>query len=250
MPMTTHYHPQQQQQLHHRAEVEYFYVYVAESELSNIGNWILLEPDKTLSLKNLREYYSTCFGIKHKLLNAKNEMEVRYIRYHNGYFRFPPGLDLNNTRFVAYYYSDLDDIRAFMEMAEANDKDQARVGMPVTTLATSQPPPQPEGYNDTTLMGRTSVFEMDSILRSGAQSTPVKGSISRQMPTTENVSSTSDVILNEPPVEVISVQDSQDTLRLSLPPPPPGPPKPVTKDNHSLKVSGSLYDVQLQFWLF
>ncbi|XP_021708274.1 uncharacterized protein LOC110678927 [Aedes aegypti] len=235
MPMTTHYHPQQQQQVHHRAEVEYFYVYVAESELSNVGNWILLEPDKTLSLKNLREYYSTCFGIKHKLLNAKNEMEVRYIRYHNGYFRFPPGLDLNNTRFVAYYYSDLDDIRAFMEMAEANDKDQARVGMPVTTLATSQPPPQPEGHNDTTLMGRTSVFEMDSILRSGAQSTPVKGSISRQMPTTENVSSTSDVILNEPPVEVISVQDSQDTLRLSLPPPPPGPPKPVTKDNHNLK---------------
>nr|XP_019557318.2 uncharacterized protein LOC109426317 [Aedes albopictus] len=234
--MTHHqYHPPQQVQpqqvLPPRGEVEYFYVYVAESELSNVGNWILLEPDKTLSLKNLRDYYSTCFGIKHKIVNAKNEIEVRYIRYHNGYFRFPPGLDLNNTRFVAYYYTDVEDTKAFMEMAEANDQNQARV--PVTTFAAPQPPP--DVNNDSTLTGRpnASAFDMDSILRSGAQSTPVKGSSNRQMPAAENVSSTSDVILNEPTVEVITVQDSQDTFRRSLPLPPTGPPKPVVNENPS-----------------
>lgn len=209
---------------HHRGDMEYFYAYVAESELSSVGHWILLEPDKTLSLKNLREFYSTCFGIKHKLVNANNETEVRYIRYHNGFFRFPPGLDLNNTRFVAFYYSDVGDIKAFMEMAEANDNVQSNRGIPVTEANVANLPPN-FNNNDATLLGRSGVFDMDTILLSGAQSTPVKGSSSRQIPAMENVSSTSDVILNEPPIEVITIHDSQDTLLHTLPPPPPGPPK-------------------------
>ncbi|XP_062561267.1 uncharacterized protein LOC134225320 [Armigeres subalbatus] len=213
-----------------RTDVEYFYAYVAESELSNVGHWILLEPDKTLSLKNLREFYSTCFGIKHKVVNGSNDPEVRYIRYHNGYFRFPPGLDLNNTRFVAFYYNDVGDIKAFMEMAEANDTERSKRTLPVASANACQLPPDCNN-NDITLMGRTSVFDMDSILRSGAQSTPVKGSSSRQIPTMENVSSTSDVILNEPPIEVITIQDSQDTFRHTLPPPPSGPPKSLMPVN-------------------
>lgn len=82
------------------AKVEYFYVYVAEAEFSTVGYWIQLEPDKSLSLEALRGYFQTCFGIKYKVVApASGNAEVRYIRYHNGYFRFPSGLDLNNTRF-------------------------------------------------------------------------------------------------------------------------------------------------------
>lgn len=216
-------------------KVEYFYVYVAELEFSTVGYWIQLEPDKSLSLESLRGFFPTCFGIKHKIVNASNGIEVRYIRYHNGYFRFPPGLDLNNTRFVAYYYSDVDDIKAFMEMVDSNDDVGGDAGeMPRLALQTPQLPAEGVNNHDSTLLGRTmDIFHMDSILRRGAQSTPVKGSSNRQMPPLrENVSSTSDVILNEPTVEVITIKDTQSTLQFSFPPPPPGPPNPaMVKEN-------------------
>lgn len=223
------------QQQQSPAKAEYFYVYVAELEFSTVGYWMQLEPDKSLSLDSLRGYFPTCFGIKHKVANASNGFDVRYIRYHNGYFRFPPGMDLNNTRFVAYYYTDVDDIKAFMEMVESNDDDAGDV-KEMSTLALETPRlPSEMGINeDSTLLGRTmDIFHMDSILRRGAQSTPVKGSSNRQMPPVrENVSSTSDVILNEPPVEVITIKDTQSTLQFSFPPPPPGPPNaPVVKEN-------------------
>ncbi|XP_065095374.1 uncharacterized protein LOC135717305 [Ochlerotatus camptorhynchus] len=226
--------PQQQQQP--PSKVEYFYVYVAESEFSTVGYWIQLEPDKSLSLESLRGYFSTCFGIKHKIVNACNGIEVRYIRYHNGYFRFPPGLDLNNTRFVAYYYSDVDDIRSFMDMVDSNDDVGDAGEMPTLTLKTPELPSEGSNNDDSTLLGRTmDIFLMDSVLRRGAQSTPVKGSSNGQMPPVrENVSSTSDVILNEPPVEMITINDTKSTLQCPFPP-PPGPPK----DNPMLSPSTS-----------
>ncbi|XP_058825972.1 uncharacterized protein LOC131685956 [Topomyia yanbarensis] len=205
---------QQQLLLQHR-DVEYFYVYVAESDYFNVGYWIALEPDKTLSLENLRGYYSTCFGIKYKFVNAKNKVETKYIRYHNGYFRFPAGLDMNNTRFVAYYYNDVDDVNAFMEMAEASDN----VAGMVPTLELRNPP-VPEN-NDSTFLGRTvNNFDMANVLQRGAQSTPKV--VPAKATLLENVSSTSDVILNEKTIEVISVRDSDSLLQ--RPPPPPGPP--------------------------
>ncbi|KAL1397555.1 hypothetical protein pipiens_009671 [Culex pipiens pipiens] len=205
---------------------EYYYVYVAESEFSNVGYWILLEPDKTLSLVSLRGYFATCFGIKYKFVNAINEVETRYIRYHNGFFRFPPGLDMNNTRFVAYYYNDKDDVNAFMEMAEANDDGSGT--LPVlefkeqpAAVNLQQQPQQLQTHNDSTFLGRTALnFEMDKVLVHGAQSTPNK-----PLPG-GYVSSTSDVILQEKTIEVISVHDSQSML--NPPPPPPGPPQHQT----------------------
>lgn len=205
---------------------EYYYVYVAESEFSNVGYWILLEPDKTLSLVALRNYFATCFGIKYKFVNAGNEVETRYIRYHNGFFRFPAGLDMNNTRFVAYYYNDKDDVNAFMEMAEANDDGTGT--LPVLefkdTPAGGQLQVQQQQvptHNDSTFLGRTAMFDMDKVLSHGAQSTPNK-----VLPG-GYVSSTSDVILQEKTLEVITVHDSQSMLMLqnTLPPPPPGPPQ-------------------------
>lgn len=204
---------------------EYFYVYVAESELSeNVGYWILLEPDKTLSLVSLRSYFATCFGIKYKFVNASNEVETRYIRYHNGFFRFPPGLDMNNTRFVAYYYNDKDDVNAFMAMAEANDDGTGTLPVlkfkehPVANLQQ-----QVQTQNDSTLLGRTAMnFEMEKVLVHGAQSTPNKSFPGGY------VSSSSDVILQEKTVEVISVHDSQSLVVLNPPPPPPGPPQHQT----------------------
>ncbi|XP_058451294.1 uncharacterized protein LOC131430381 [Malaya genurostris] len=191
---------QQQLLLQHR-EVEYFYVYVAESECFNAGYWIALEPDKTLSLESLRSYYSTCFGIKYKIVNAKNQMETKYVRYHNGYFRFPPGLDMNNMRFVAYYYNDTDDVNAFMEMTETNVNGSATVA----ALA----------RNDSSFLCRTmSNFEMESILQRGAQSTPkAKATLERIAHSSENVSSTSDVIVKEKTIEIVSVHDSQSILQ-------------------------------------
>lgn len=210
---------------------EYYYVYVAESEFSNVGYWILLEPDKTLSLVALRNYFVTCFGIKYKFVNAGNEVETRYIRYHNGFFRFPAGLDMNNTRFVAYYYNDKDDVNAFMEMAEANDdgtgtlpalefKDKPVGGQ----LQVQQVQQQQPMHNDSTFLGRTAMFEMDKVLSCGAQSTPNKGLPGGY------VSSTSDVILQEKTLEVITVHDSQSMMMMqnTLPPPPPGPPQHQT----------------------
>lgn len=210
---------------------EYYYVYVAESEFSNVGYWILLEPDKTLSLVALRNYFATCFGIKYKFVNAGNEVETRYIRYHNGFFRFPAGLDMNNTRFVAYYYNDKDDVNAFMEMAEANDD-----GTGALPALEFKDKPASEGqlqiqqqlqqvtHNDSTFLGRTAMFEMDKVLSNGAQSTPNKAFPGGY------VSSTSDVILQEKTLDVITVHDSQSMMMMqnTLPPPPPGPPQHQT----------------------
>lgn len=210
----------QQQLLQQHREVEYFYVYVSESEISKVGHWIVLEPDKTLSLENLRHHYATCFGIKYKCLNVRNEIETRYIRYHNGFFRFPPGLDLNNTRFVAYYFTDAEDVQAFMDMAEANDNGVGTV--PVLEFKTRLIPES----NNSTILGQTATnFDMEQILLRGAQSTPK--SDPNKLSALENVSSTSDVILNEPTVEVISVHNSQSAIQ-RLPPPPPGPPTSQT----------------------
>lgn len=242
-------------------KVDYFFVYVAESEFSKTGYWIQLEPDKSLSLVSLRAYFPTCFGIKHKLVvtttgnnNAagtdNSRIEVRYVRYHNGFFRFPAGLDLNNTRFVAYYYGDEEDIGKFMEMVDGNDENVASgggggvaVGGGVSAVALGiapQLPPVSDGNkDDSSLLGRTvDLFHMDSILQRGAQSTPVKeGGTARVVPPVrENVSSTSDLILNEPTVEVITVKDTQSsTVQFSLPPPPENavPTTPSTSTSSS-----------------
>lgn len=215
------YEQQHQAGMPSRPQVEYFYVYVAESEFLNTGNWILLEPDKSLSLVSLRGYYATCFGIKYKFINAGNVVETRYIRYHNGYFRFPAGLDMNNTRFVAYYYNDKDDVNAFMEMAEANDDGTGT--LPALEFKDHQPVQQQlqQVHNDSTFLGRTAMnFEMEKVLVHGAQSTPNKS-----MPG-GYVSSTSDVILQEKTMEVISVHDSRSMVVTNPPPPPPpGPPQ-------------------------
>lgn len=133
-------------------KVEYFYVYVAELECSSRGYWIQLEPDKTLRLERLRGYFPTCFGIKYKLVNTSNEFEFRYIRYYNGHFLFPPALDFNNTRFVAYYYNDLEDIKAFMDMLDSNDDVENVEEMPTMTLQTSQLPSDGNNSGDSTAL--------------------------------------------------------------------------------------------------
>ncbi|XP_055635320.1 uncharacterized protein LOC129775089 [Toxorhynchites rutilus septentrionalis] len=218
----------QQQLLQHYQELEYFYVYVAESEYSEIGYWILLEPDKTLSLKSLRGYYATCFGMKYKCINPMNEVETKYVRYRNGFYRFPAGIDMNNTRFIAYYYSDVDDVKGFMALIEANDEGNATV-----------PALDVRGCNlesNESALGRTFMnFDMENVLKRGAQSTPK--SFSRKMPTLENVSSTSDVILNEPTIECITVPDSSSIIR-NPPLPPPGPPysKSYMKNNSPITL--------------
>lgn len=215
---------QQKLLLQHR-EVEYFYAYVAESEYSNVGYWIVLQPDKSLSLEDLRGYFSTCFGIKYKQVDSKNKIENKYIRYHNGYFRFPTGLDMNNTRFVAYYYNDVDDVNAFMALAEAND---CGAEMVPTLEFRAEQAPQADKNNSTFLHRTLSNFDVETVLQRGAQSTPKPASV-KLAPLVENVSSTSDVILNEKTIEVISVHDSQSIVpEETLPPPPPGPPQRAT----------------------
>lgn len=68
------------------------------------------------------------------------------------------------------------------------------------------------------------MFEMDKVLSCGAQSTPNKALPGGY------VSSTSDVILQEKTLEVITVHDSQSMVMMqnTLPPPPPGPPQHQT----------------------
>ncbi|XP_053690834.1 uncharacterized protein LOC128739375 [Sabethes cyaneus] len=207
---------QQQLLLQHR-EVEYFYAYVGESEHSKVGHWIVLEPDKTLSLENLRGYYSTCFGIKYNQVGSNNQVESKYVPYRNGYFQFAPGLDMNNTRFVAYYYNDVGDINAFMALTGDNNCSPGTV--PSIELKKEQTAQSER--NDLSFLHQS--FDEANVMQRGAQSTPKPVKF---MPVVENVSSTSDVILNEKTIEVISVHDSQlnDTVQ-NLPPPPPGPPQ-------------------------
>ncbi|XP_055550738.1 uncharacterized protein LOC129733148 [Wyeomyia smithii] len=202
---------QQKLLLQHR-DVEYFYAYVAEAEFSSVGHWITLEPDKTLSLENLRGYYTTCFGIKYKKVVSDTQVENCYVRYQNGFFRFPAGLDMNNTRFIAYYYNDVNDVNAFMALADADDRGPGTV--PTMDFEKTQ-------KNDSTFLHRTmNNFDMANVLQCGAQSTPKSARAPAAIASLiENVSSTSDVIFNEKTIEVISVHDSQSIVTQKPPPP-------------------------------
>lgn len=213
----------QQELLHQHRESEYYYVYVSESEVSNIGHWIVLEPDKTLSLQNLRSHYATCFGIKYRVCSANNNVETKYIPYHNGFYRFPPGLDLNKIRFIAYYYTDSADVQAFMDMTE-KVSEYGNTTIPLLLKNN-------ETQNDSTLLGQTALnFEMEAVLLKGAQSTPKNGPDYRPM---ENVSSTSDVILNEVPPEIITVDESVAEVPFPPPPAPPQPTQPPSNTNEN-----------------